>query len=195
MYGATALFGDSASGVLQPPAARKVEQRNVGACFGQANRDALADAASGAGDKSDLIFERKHPHFRVSRSVCQVVASSMTDTRPAMSRSKIPRLRPRLKTITRWGQAEPLIEIGANHDRRHPWPGQFGDDLVDGQVGANVDAPRRFIKDDHLGFSKDAGATDEVEKAVPLSASAVAPLTVIVPTKSLGSAPFRRSTV
>lgn len=37
-----------------------LDEENVGACFGEAYRNSLTDAASAAGDERDMPLERKH---------------------------------------------------------------------------------------------------------------------------------------
>ena len=50
------------------------------------------------------------------------------------------------------GQAQDLRQVGRDDDDREPFVGERGDQMVDFGDGADVDAARRLVEDDQLGF-------------------------------------------
>ena len=95
--------GDRGGGVGEPGIRPPVEERHIRAALGEADGDALADAAARSGDEGDLAGEIEELR-RVQGDVHvdpQMVASSMTETSFASPRSRIPACLPWASTTIR----------------------------------------------------------------------------------------------
>ena len=96
--GAAAVGLDPRDGTGEVAAAGQVEAGHLGAGFGQSDGDGLADATAGTGDEGGLAAEIEETH---GKTPSQAVASSITATGVACSRSRMPICWPRLITMTR----------------------------------------------------------------------------------------------
>ena len=70
---AAALALDGCSRLLEALARRHVEQRDVGAGLGEADRDALTDPASGPRHEGDFVLQAEQTHFGLLLSATRFV--------------------------------------------------------------------------------------------------------------------------